>query len=118
MRLDTARRFALALPATTEEPHFDAGSWRVKGKIFCTIPPGGRLLHVHVDDGEVQALVGEDPAAFEVIVWGKRDVSNWVRVHLAKASADQVKELLEEAWRRKAPKRLLAAYDAERGLGG
>jgi hypothetical protein len=116
-RLDTARRFSLSLPETTEEPHFEFGSWRVKGKIFCTIPPGGRLLHVHVEDGEVDALVAEDPAAFERIVWGRRDVTNWVRVHLPKVSSAHVKELLEEAWRLKAPKRLRAAYDAERGIG-
>lgn len=113
MRLDTARRFALALPEATEEPHFDFGSWRVRGKIFATLPPGGKLLHVYAEPEEVQALVGEQPAAYEEIVWGKRVIPNFVRVHLAAAERGQVCELLEGAWRMKAPKRLLAAYDAE-----
>lgn len=114
MRLSTARRFALSLPETTEEPHFDMSSFRVRGKIFTTVPPGGKLLHVFAGIEEVRALTEEAPDAFEVIVWGKRQVSDWVRVHLAAAERAQVLELLEDAWRAKAPKRVLAAYEAER----
>jgi len=112
VRLDTARRFALSLPETTEEPHFDMLSFRVKGKIFCTVPPGGKTLHLFAGIDEVRALVDEAPDAFEVIIWGKREVSDWLRVNLPHADAAQVKELLEDAWRAKAPKRVLAAYDA------
>ena len=111
MRLDTARRFALSLPETTEEPHFEASSFRVRKKIFCTVPPGGQLLHIYVDPAEGAALVEEDPAAYEHIVWGKRLRPEWLRVHLGNAKADQVKELLEEAWRLKAPPKLLATQD-------
>ena len=112
MRLDTARRFALSLPETTEEPHFDLSSFRVKGKIFATVPPGGKLLHVRCDPTERLALVAEAPEAFEEIVWGKRIVDDYVRVKLPVADREQVCELLEEAWRLRAPKRVLAAYDA------
>ena len=113
MRLDTARRYALSLPETTEEPHFDMTSFRVRGKIFATVPPTGKHLHISSELSEVRALVDENPDAFEVIVWGKREVSNWVRVNLTSADRAQVQELLEEAWRSKAPKRVLAAYDAD-----
>jgi hypothetical protein len=113
VRLDTARRYALSLPETTEEPHFDMSSFRVRGKIFATVPPTGTHLHIFSDVGEIQALVDEQPEAFEVIVWGKREVSDWVRVTLPAADRTQVQELLEDAWRAKAPKRVLAAYDAE-----
>jgi hypothetical protein len=107
MRLDAARRFALSLPETTEEPHFEMSSFRVKGKIFTTVPVGGKCL-------QVRALVADDPAAFEEIVWGKRAMIDWIRVVLAKADRQQVEELLEDAWRRKAPKRVVAAFEAER----
>ena len=112
MRLDTARRFALSLPATSEEPHFEKSSFRVKGKIFAPVPEGGTHLHVQVDPMELDALVAADPAAYEVIVWGKRTMSDWMRVTLAKAERDVVCGLLEDAWRRKAPKRVLQAYDS------
>jgi hypothetical protein len=112
MKLDAARTFALSLPETTEAPHFDLSSFRVKGKIFCTVPPEGKTLHVYADPDEARALVESDPAAYEHILWGKRERPEWLRVHLAKAKVGDVKSLLEDAWRAKAPKRVLAAYDA------
>lgn len=111
MRLDTARRFALSLPETTEEPHFEKSSFRVKGKIFATVPEGGGYLHIYVGVEEVAVLVSEDPGTYEAIEWGKRG-SDWVRVRLRSAESAQVRELLEDAWRAKAPKRLLQAHDA------
>jgi hypothetical protein len=65
VRLDTARRFALSLPETTEEPHFEKSSFRVRGKIFATVPPGGKHLHVLVEPDEAKALIVEAPDAFE-----------------------------------------------------
>ena len=111
MRLETARRFALSLPETTEQPHFEKSSFRVKGKIFATVPVGGKTLHVFVGE-ETAALPAEDPAAFEVIRSAKNiPVDDWIRVNLAAADSTRVRELLEDAWRCKAPKRVLDAYD-------
>ena len=112
MRLETARKFALSLPDTTEAPHFEKSSFRVKGKIFATVPEGGKTLHVYAGADEVEALLAERSPAFEEIIWGKNQKSDWIRVHLAKADRRQVEELLEDAWRAKAPKRVLQAYDA------
>ena len=67
-----ARAFALSLPAVTEEPHFEMTSFRVRGKIFATAPPGGEYLHVFVDEEEITASVAENPAAFEPLRWGER----------------------------------------------
>jgi len=36
------RQFALAMPEASEAPHFDMTSFRVRGKIFATMPP---LMH-------------------------------------------------------------------------
>ena len=88
---------------------------RVRGKILATIPPGDGWLHVYVDPDERQALIETQPDAYEEIVWGQRAMPNMVRVVLARADRDQVCELLEESWRRKAPKRLVAQHDADRG---
>ena len=107
--LDQARRFALSLPEATEQPHHDMSSFRVRGKIFVTVPPDEEHLHVFVDEPEIAASVAEDPAAFEPLRWGQQ--VRGVRVNLAVAPADRVQELIEESWRRKAPKRLLADYD-------
>jgi hypothetical protein len=37
-----------------------------------------------------------------------------VRVNLAAASAGRVAELIEDSWRRKAPRRLVAEYERDR----
>jgi hypothetical protein len=112
VRLADVRRFALALPGATEEPHFDMISFRVKGKIFATVPADEAHLHVFVDETEVQASVAEDPAVFEPLLWGAR--IRGVRVRLSGAPADRVCELVQEAWRRKAPARLITDLDQGR----
>ncbi len=107
--LDLVRRFALALPGATEEPHFDMTSFRVRGKIFATAPPDEVHLHVFVDEPEVSASVAEHPAAFEPLLWGRK--VRGVRVSLPDAPPERVRELVEESWRRKAPARLVAELD-------
>jgi hypothetical protein len=109
--LESARRFALSLPGVTEEPHFEMSSFRVRGKIFVTVPPDGDRLHVFVDEPEVDACVAEDPAAFEPLRWGTR--IRGLRIQLAAAPAARVQELIEDAWRRKAPKRLAADFESD-----
>lgn len=104
--LAAARRFALALPGAAEQPHFDMTSFRVHGKIFATAPPDEQHLHVFVAEPEVRACAAEDPAAFEPLYWGKR--LSGLRVLLAACPPGRLAELIEESWRRKAPRRLIS----------
>src|SRR6478672_5062537 len=48
MKIAAVREFALGLPEATEEPHFDFASFRVRGKIFVTVPPDETHIHVFV----------------------------------------------------------------------
>ncbi len=107
MKLDQVRRFALTLPEATEEPHFDFTSFRVKGKIFATVPPDEEHLHVFVDGPVLDVLPAAQPKAYEKLFWGKRLAG--LRVTLASAKAVDVEELLRSAWRRRAPKKLASA---------
>jgi hypothetical protein len=104
MTREQARKLALSFPDATEQPHFELWSFRVHGKIFATVPPEGDHLHVFVDDDSVRTAVQSDPAAFEELWWGKKLAG--LRVNLAKAKTAAVRDLLEAAWRRRAPKRL------------
>jgi hypothetical protein len=108
--LSQARAFALSLPGSSEEPHFDMTSFRVNGRIFATSPADETRLHIFVDENEIAASVAELPAAFEPLLWGQR--VRGLRVLLAAAPDDRVRELLADAWRRKASKRLVAESDA------
>jgi len=104
------RRLALALPEATEAPHFAAWSFRVRGKIFATVPPDGGTLHIFVDADAVRAAVGADPASFEELRWGKKLAG--VKVSLAAVRQAAVRDLLEASWRARAPKKVAAAFDA------
>src|SRR5262249_61584062 len=84
-------------------------SFRVRGKIFVTVPPEGTRLHVFVDPLEVGAYVAQNPAAFEPLRWGKQ--IRGLRVDLAATPLAILAEVIEESWRRKAPRSLVAALD-------
>ena len=116
MTLDDARTVALSLPGSTEEPHFERTSFRVGGKIFATAPPEGGPLHVFVDEHAVGVAIGMDPEAFEELHWGKKLAG--VSVHLERADPEIVRDLLEESWRRRAPKRPTRELDERPSKGG
>src|SRR5437762_329890 len=65
MTLAEVRQFALLLPETTEQPHFEMTSFRVNGKIFATAPPEGDRVHIFVDEEHARSLAVEQPAVFE-----------------------------------------------------
>ena len=99
MKLDTARRFALSLEGASEEPHFDFSSFRVKKKIFCTVPPDGGHLHLFVDDITREQTLELHPECCEKLWWGKKVVG--LRLRLADAKPTLVKHLLLQAWTHK-----------------
>jgi predicted DNA-binding protein (MmcQ/YjbR family) len=101
---EAVRKFALSLPGATEEPHFHFTSFRLKGKIFATMPPEKALLHVFVPEAEREVSIAAFPDCCESLHWGKRVVG--VRIDLERASSELVRELLT------------AAHGAKAGSGG
>lgn len=112
--LGEVRDLALALPEAAEADHWGNPSFRVRGRIFATVPDAEHL-NVMIDPFDVDGVVRDDPAACSELRWGKK-VSG-VRVNLKEASAELVGDLLEAAWRRKAPRRVSAAGKRERPGG-
>ncbi len=99
--LSQARRIALALPQTTEAPHFTATSFRVGGKIFATAPADESCLHVFVPEEDRERWVALQPKAIEKLFWGARAVG--LKVTLRHATPSMIKALLTRAWSSKAP---------------
>ena len=97
------RKMALALPEAVEQDHFGRPSFRVKGRIFATIPDSEHL-NVMIDAFDVDGVVRKYPTACQELWWGKK--LSGVRVNLRAATADLVGELMAAAWRRKAPRSL------------
>ena len=94
--LEEVRKVALALPETTEEPHQKFGSFRVRGKIFVTIPPGGELLHIFVPDEQREIALALDPEFLEPVHWGSRVLG--VRAKLPLARKSTVLNLVRQAY--------------------
>lgn len=109
MKLSDARRHALSLP---EEPHFHISSFRVRGKIFATVPPEETYLHLLVDEATREAALATEAAFVEKLLWSGK--VRGLRVTLATAKPAVVKHLLAEAWRHKAPKTLANAFRTSR----
>lgn len=109
MDVDEVRRVALSLPEAVEQPHFDSASFRVRGHIFVTLPAEGERAHIFVGEDDVHAAVAERPSSCEELWWGKK--LSGVRILLPTADPVLVTELIIDAWRRKAPKRLAATLD-------
>jgi hypothetical protein len=114
VNIDAVRRYALSLPGVTEAPHFEKSSFRVGGRIFATVPPGGRYLHVLVDADERDRMSAAAPEACEKLWWGKKVVG--LRVTLPRARSEDVKELVRSAWLQKAPRSLVRAAGRDRRI--
>ena len=104
MKSEQARSLALALPEAVEQDHHGRPSFRVGGKIFATLWDGEHM-NVMLDEGGILMAVQEHPDACSEVWWGKRRAA--VRVALAAATSELLKQLLQEAWELRAPKRLL-----------
>ena len=106
MTLADARKFAMALPEVTEEPHFHMTSFRVRGKIFVTAPPEGTHLHVFVDDALRGPAASVHPGFIEPLLWGGQ--VRGLRIALAAAKPEVVENLVRAAWEQKAGKKKIS----------
>ena len=101
------------LPETEEGTWFRTPCLRVRKKSFCRMKEDGETLVVRVVDLEdKEALLRSDPEVF--FTTPHYDGYPYVLVRLARVDATVLRELIEDAWRLAAPKRLLSTYDAER----
>ena len=109
MRTSTLRSFALTLPEAEERETWETATFRVRDRIFMMFSEHERHAWIKSTFDEQQALVTMDPDAFFVPPYvGSK---GWVGVVISKADAGELRELVTEAWRMTAPKRLVATSD-------
>jgi hypothetical protein len=108
--IETVRRLSLALPEVEEGTSYGTPAWKVRGKSFARIKEDGETLVVRVDPGEKEMLMAAEPEIFfETPHYHGYPA---VLVRLAAIPEDELAEVLEDSWRRQAPKRVVAARDA------
>lgn len=96
MKLDPIRTYALSLEAVTEEPHHNYSSFRVRGKIFVTIPPEETFVHVFVGEEDREQALALYPDAVEKLLWGSKVLG--LRLSLAHATPAMAKSLVAKAY--------------------
>lgn len=95
-----ARKLALSLPETTEQAHHGFPSFRVRDKIFATLPDPA-TLHVMLEAEQIREAVAARPDCCEEKWWGNRLMA--LRVRLAGVEAGTLQDWLTAAWKRRAP---------------
>jgi hypothetical protein len=96
MKLDDVRTHALSLEAVTEAPHHTYSSFRVRDKIFVTIPPEETHVHVFLGEEDREQALAMHPAFVEKLFWGSKVLG--LRVALAKATPSVVRALVTKAY--------------------
>ena len=114
--LETVRRMALALPGVEEGTSYGTPAFRVSGKFLARMREDGETLVVKVDYVAREVLMGADPNTFYVTDHYR--CYPMMLVRLASVDPDALRNLIEQAWRDSAPKRLVAARDANPGASG
>lgn len=95
MKVGTIRKYALSLDAASEAPHHQFSSFRVRGKIFATLPPGDEYLHLLLGEADREPALALYPAFVEKLCWGSKVLG--LRIRLAGARPEVVKHLVARA---------------------
>jgi hypothetical protein len=94
------------LPGVEESTWWRTPALKVRGKSFCRMKEDGETLVIQVVDLEdKEALLRSDPEVF--FTTPHYDGYAYVLVRLDRVGREQLAELVEDAWRLRAPKSLL-----------
>lgn len=107
----TVRSVARAFPGVEEGLSYGTSALKVRGKLMARLKEDGETLVVRVTPTDRDLLLQFEPSIF-FITDHYRDYP-WVLVRLPRITRARLQEVLEEAWRVVAPKKLLAEYDGE-----
>jgi hypothetical protein len=106
-----AQRIVASLPGGEEIIVVEWGhpTFRVNNKMFASGAPDSTTMSVKASKEEQAELIASRPETFAVASYVGR--YGWVQVRLPDIDEAELRELLTEAWRRTAPKRLLKDLD-------
>ena len=109
--IDDVRTIAGALPGAYEnESYGGRPAWRTKPRMFTWVREDPEALVVWVEsEDEKLALIDAEPDKFSTTP--HYDGQPIVLVDLAAVDADEARELIEESFRLRAPKKLVAELD-------
>jgi hypothetical protein len=109
---EQVRDWVLALPGGREVL---VESWghptlRVGDKMFATGAPDSSTMSVKASKDDQAELIASAPETYAIAAYVGR--FGWVRVDLTTADPDELRQIVVEAWRSTAPKKLVREYDS------
>ena len=108
--IDDARAIARTLPRSYEVVVRDRVKFRVGQLVYAAFNDDETIMGFGFPKEEREALVDSEPDKF--LLPPPSDMRyRWVCVRLDAIDLDELRELLEEAWRMCVPKKVAAAYD-------
>ncbi len=108
---DDLRAIALSYPGVTEGTSYGTPALRVGRSFLTRIKEDGESIVVGMGFEERELLLDVAPEIFHVTDHYRGYPA--VLVRLGPCDATELRRLLERGWRAKAPKKLIAAYDAD-----
>ena len=107
--IEQARAIALALPRTTEALVRDRVKFRIGQIVYLAFSRDETMMGFAFPKEERDALVASEPEKF--LLPKPSDMRyRWVVVRLDRIDEDELRELIEDAWRMCVPKRVAAEH--------
>ena len=97
------------LPGVERSTSYGPPALKVRGKLFARLKEDSERIAAFVDFMEREALTQGNPDAY-IVTDHYRDYPMML-VDLAAVPLEELREILIESWRRRAPKRLLDEFD-------
>ena len=108
------RELALSLPRTTEHLVYGRIKFRVGQIVWLALSKDGERMGCGFPREMRQAAVEAEPHKFELP--GESDMRfNWIHVRLDAIDAEEMRDLIEEAWSRAVPLYVAQEYGRKRG---
>ena len=114
MTIDEVRAFASTLPRSSEAFVRGRVKFRIGRIVYLSFSRDGAVMGFAFPKDWRNALVESEPQKFSLP--GQSDLRyHWVHVRLAAIDADEMRELVEDAWAFCVPKGVAEEYAAARG---
>jgi hypothetical protein len=109
MTVSELRALALSLPGMVEAEHHGGPDFRVNNKIVVNLDEPGGQITVKLSLNDQMAVMDRDNGAFSLPGgWAK---FGWTTIDLDVAERDEIEEIVIDAWRRAAPRKLVQQLD-------
>jgi len=113
--VEDVRRIAMSLPRTSEHLIREHTKFRVGRLVYASVSPDEERLGFAFPKDERDALVASEPGTF-MMPLRSDERYHWVRARLPALAADELRELLIDAWCMVVSRKTAASYLESQGI--